>query len=88
MVGSKNSANIQKGDPKDIENYRPIAYLCSSSKVFEKLILRRILETQENNNEDLTGENHHGFERKRNTSKLSVELQSIIGSTCLWQALT
>ena len=33
-----------KGDKKNIESYRPIANLCSASKVFEKLILRRILE--------------------------------------------
>ena len=29
-----------KGQSKDLENYRPIANLCSSSKIFEKLILK------------------------------------------------
>ena len=31
-----------KGDPKDIENYRPISNLCSCSKISEKLILKRM----------------------------------------------
>ena len=29
-----------KGDKKDIEKYRPISNLCSSSKIFEKLIIK------------------------------------------------
>ena len=33
----------KKGPRKDIENYRPIANPCSTSKIFEKLILKRIL---------------------------------------------
>jgi hypothetical protein len=31
----------KKGKKEDIENYRPIANLCSITKVFEKLILLR-----------------------------------------------
>ena len=67
-----------KGNSKDIENYRPIANLCSSSKVFEKLILKRILDIQEAANIDLTGEKQHGFKRNKSTSTLSVELLSQI----------
>ena len=67
-----------KGDKKDIENYRPIANLCSASKIFEKLILKRILKIQEDNKCDLTGEKQHGFKHKRSTSTLSTEIQSII----------
>ena len=33
----------KKGSKQDIENYRPIANLCSCTKIFEKLILKRIL---------------------------------------------
>ena len=40
---------------KDIENYRPISNLCSSSKIFEKLILKRILDLQDEHDMDLTG---------------------------------
>ncbi len=68
-----------KGDKKDIESYRPIANLCSSSKIFEKLILKRILEIEVLNKVDLTGINQHGFKRGRSTSTLSSQLQSIIG---------
>ena len=67
-----------KGEKKDIENYRPIANLCSSSKIFEKLILKRILEIQDANNCDITCENQHGFKHKRSTSTLSAKLQSLI----------
>ena len=35
----------KKGPKAKIENYRPISNLCSVSKVFEKLLLQRILET-------------------------------------------
>jgi hypothetical protein len=67
-----------KGDPHNIINYRPIANLCSTSKVFEKMILRRILEIQEQNKVDLTRKGQHGFKKKRITSTLSIELQSVI----------
>ena len=32
----------KKGDCSKIENYRPISNLCASSKIFEKLIMKRI----------------------------------------------
>jgi hypothetical protein len=44
----------KKGKTKDNENYRLIANLCSSSKIFEKLILKRFLEIQEKQQIDLT----------------------------------
>ena len=67
-----------KGDINHVENYRPIANLCSTSKIFEKLILKRIIEIQDENNTDLTRQGQHGFKKKRGTSTLSVELQSAI----------
>jgi hypothetical protein len=67
-----------KGQTKDIENYRPIAKLCLSSKIFEKLILKRILETQTEKNVDLTGLNQHGFKQKCSTATLSAALLSQI----------
>ena len=36
----------KKGNIKDIENYRPIANLCASSKIFEKLILKGSLKSR------------------------------------------
>ena len=67
-----------KGATKDMENYRPIANLCSTSKVFEKLILKRIQEIQTHHGVDLTGTNQHGFKKSRSTSTLSIQLQSLI----------
>jgi hypothetical protein len=62
---------------KDCE-IQPIANLCASSKIFEKLILKRILEIQDEARIDLTGSKQHGFKRNRSTSTLSVELLSQI----------
>ena len=69
-----------KGEKKDIENYRPISNLCSSSKIFEKLILKRILDLQTEHNVDLTGLSQHGFKKKRSTLTLSLTIQTIIAS--------
>ena len=35
---------FQKGDPKSIKNYRPVSVLPNVSKVFERIILKQILE--------------------------------------------
>ena len=67
-----------KGEKNKVENYRPIANLCSTSKIFEKLILKRILEIQDTNKVDLTRQGQHGFKKRRGTSTLSVEIQSLI----------
>ena len=53
----------KKGPKKDIENYRPIANLCSASKIFEKLILRRINEIAEENKVDITNTRQHGYKK-------------------------
>ena len=67
-----------KGDKTDIENYRPISNLCSTSKIFEKLILKRILDIQTDQGVDLTGNSQHGFKKKRSTTSLSLTIQTII----------
>jgi hypothetical protein len=69
-----------KGPAKDIKNYRPIANLCSTSKVFEKLILKRIMDIQTTHGVDLTGVNQHGFKKARSTSTLTIQLQSMIAN--------
>ena len=68
----------KKGLKCDIENYRPIANLCSSSKLFEKLILKRMLQIESNTGIDLTGKQQHGFKRNKSTTSLSLQLQSLI----------
>jgi hypothetical protein len=67
-----------KGERQNVESYRPIANLCSTSKIFEKLILMRILDIQEQNKVDLTRQGQHGFKRNKSTSTLSAELLSMI----------
>ena len=52
-----------KGDTKDIKNYRAISNLFSSSKFFEKLISKKILEIQEIENIDLTSPAQHSFKK-------------------------
>ena len=64
MVNFKNNSNSQKGPKQNIENYRPIANLCSATKIFEKLILLRLQKLETLNNTDLTGKNQHGFKKK------------------------
>ena len=67
-----------KRETRRVENYRPIANLCITSKIFEKLILKRIIEVQDQNKVDITRQGQHGFKKRRSTSTLSVDLQSII----------
>ena len=46
--------------------------------MFEKLILKRILEIQDTNNCDITGIKEHGFKKNKSTSTLSLEIQNLI----------
>jgi hypothetical protein len=61
MAGIKIHSSTQKGDIKSIEDFGPIVNPCSIFKIFEKLILKRILEIQDDNQCDLTGQN--GFKK-------------------------
>jgi hypothetical protein len=65
-----------KGDKSNSSNYRTIANLCSTSKIFEKLILKTELEIQNKAGVDFTGANQHVFERKCSTGTLTLKLQS------------
>ena len=68
----------KKGPKQNIENYRPVANLCSTTKIFEKLILKRIQKLETLNNIDITGKNQHGFKKKKSTSTLGIQIQSLI----------
>ena len=69
---------FKKGSKVEMENYRPIANLCSASKIFEKLILKQIHYLESKNKLDLTGKNQHGFKRNKSTATAGALLQSII----------
>ena len=70
----------KKGKKNLIENYRPISNLCAGSKMFEKLILTRILEIEEQAGISLTGDNQHGFKKGRSTITASLEIQSRVAA--------
>ena len=67
---------FKKGNKNEIENYRPIANLCSASKIFKKLILKQIQYLESTNKLDLTGKQQHGL--KKSTATAGALLQSII----------
>ena len=69
---------LKKGSPQNIENYRPISNLCSTSKNFEKLILLKLQKLEIKHKIDLTGKPQHGFKQKRSTATASLTLQSLI----------
>ena len=75
----------KKGKKDEITNYRPIANLCSIAKVFEKLLLNRLVtETT-----GLEGSYQHGFRRAHSTTTALLQLQNSIakhlnsGEQCL-----
>ena len=68
----------KKGPSKNIENYRPIANLCSCSKIFEKLILNRIRKLETINSVDITGKSQHGFKPNHSTLTAGLKIQSLI----------
>ena len=69
---------FKKGSKNKIENYRPISNLCSTSKIFEKLILNQIGYLERTNKIDLTGIQQHGFKKSKSTSTAAQLLQSLI----------
>ena len=69
---------FKKGNKNEISNYRPISNLCSTSKIFEKLIFKRILEIQDESKVDLTGVEQHGFKAQKSTASAALIIQSII----------
>ena len=68
----------KKGNKNDVTNYRPIANLCSASKIFEKLILQRIQDIEDEKNVDLTNTNQHGFKRGKSTTTAGLAIQSAL----------
>ena len=65
---SKIIPTFKKIDKTRIENHRPIANLCESSKILEKLILKRLESLQTELSTDYTGSFQHGFKKNRSTA--------------------
>ena len=68
----------KKGSKQMIENYRPVANLCCTSKIFERLILNRISKLESLNNTILAGEEQHGFTKGKSTATAGLLIQSLI----------
>jgi hypothetical protein len=62
---------------KDVESYSQLPTYAQHPKS-KKLILKSILEIQDENECDIMGKNQHSFKHKRSTSTLCSQLQSII----------
>ena len=71
---------FKKGDRAEFANYRPIANLCSIAKIFEKCVLKRMLEIAKESEADLTGAEQHGFKKNRSTVTAGLSLQHTISS--------
>ena len=52
--------------------------MCSTSKIFEKLILNQIHYLESKHKLDLTGKQQHGFKRNKSTATAGALLQSLI----------
>ena len=68
----------KKGSKNQIENYRPVANLCSTSKIFERLILNRINKLEVLNAITLVGKQQHGFTQGKSTATAGLLVQSMI----------
>ena len=68
----------KKGSRNDVSNYRPISNLCSTTKLFEKLIMKRVVEIESTNKIDLTGVEQHGFKKCKSTASAGLVIQSIL----------
>ena len=69
---------FKKGSKNSIENYRPIANLCSITKVYEQLIIDRLKAIEKGANIDITGNPQHGFKLNRSTSTAGLTIQSVL----------
>jgi hypothetical protein len=72
---------FKKGKKSQIENYRPISNLCASSKVFERLVLTRILDIEKEARVDIFGKTQHGFRKGRSTVTAAIELQACLAES-------
>jgi len=71
----------KKGEKNKIKNYRPIANLCTASKIFERLVLSRLLEIETTRAIDFSGQTQHGFKKGKSTVTAALELQNQIAKS-------
>jgi len=66
----------KKGPKKEMSNYRPISNLCAISKIFEKLILRKLQQVGEEQEWNIGGNCQHGFKTNKSTVTAIQEIVS------------
>ena len=70
---------IHKKDSKNnVQNYRPVGSLCSTSKIFERLVLNKISKLEKLNEVNLAGKQQHGFVKGKSTATADLLIQSMI----------
>ena len=69
---------FKKGSKTHVENFWPIAKLCSITKVYDQLIIHRLKEIEVMSGVDLTGIPQHGFKQKRSTATAGLTIQSVL----------
>lgn len=70
---------FKKGDPKSVNNYRPISILTSLSKILEKILNSRLIKYMQLNN--IISENQYGFCPGKSTEDAVVFLTEVITRT-------
>ena len=68
----------KKGSKSNVEKYRPVASLCSTSKIFQQLILNKIKKLELENEINLVGKQQHGFTKGKSTATAGLLIQSMI----------
>jgi len=66
----------KKSNINDISNFRPVSNLCSLSKVYERCVLNRLMNTPNFN--ELIGSHQHGFRKFHSTTTCAMELKDSI----------
>jgi len=68
----------KKGNKKNIENYRPISNLSTMAKIFERIILLKLQDFEQQTGLSFTGNEQHGFKKKSSTVTAMLQIQAKI----------
>ncbi len=66
---------FKKGNPKRVENYRPVSNVSSLCKVFERCVLNKLLNLGPSN---IFGPHQHGFFPNRSTTTAALTIQDYV----------
>jgi hypothetical protein len=66
----KSESYTKKGSKSKISDYRSISNLCSTSKFFETIILKGLINLQELNGVDFTKKQKNGFKKRKARARI------------------